>query len=351
MRVIPPLQITDAILIASSVVEVAPAAYVAGTTYALAQTCSKGAVGGPLTVYKSLQAANVGHAPESSPAWWQDIGFTYEVYSLSATYALGDRVIDVATHIAYESQMAANTGKPLTLGTAWLSIGPTNQRAAFDNLRNTQTVAPVDIVFTLAPGIRTDSIAVIGLDASSVSISVTSAGTEVYAVSVPLSLRKSFGWRDYFFGQFKSRKAVQFFNLPPYRNAQITVTIHKTRGQRGVGGIIIGNAVYLGKTLASITSDHLNFSVVDRDQFGKVTLQPRRSVPKVNEQVVFDKKITSALLEVRERLNGVPAVWSALDDFRSNNFEPTFIFGIHKEFSLNIEPTTHGIITLELEEI
>ncbi|USX25778.1 hypothetical protein NHH73_24895 [Oxalobacteraceae bacterium OTU3CINTB1] len=352
MRVIPPLAVTDAVLISSSIVEVAPAAHAIGTTYSAGATSSTGVIGGVITVWKSLAAGNVGHAPSSSPTWWQNIGTTYAVYDPTHSYSLDDYVIDPVAHLVYQSMIAgANLGQPLATGTAWRPAGPTNKMAAFDNLRNTQTVAPVDIVYTLAPGVRTDSIAVIGLDASSVSISVTTGGREVYAVSVALSLRKSFRWRDYFFGQFKTRKAIQFFNLPPYRNAEITVTVHKTNGLRAVGGIIVGNAVYLGKTLAAITSDHLNFSNVERDKFGNVTLQPRRSVPKVNERVVFDKSLTSALLEVRERLNGVPAVWSALDDFRSNNFEPTFIFGIHKEFSLDLEPSTHGIITLELEEV
>lgn len=351
MRVIPPLTITDEVMVSSSVVEAPPSGFLLGTTYGLGQACSTGAVGKVITVWRSVADNNVGHDPATSPTWWLNIGTTYSVYSATPTYALGDRVIDVASHTVFESQMDSNTGKALSVGTAWLKIGPTNQRAAFDQLRNTQTVAPVDIVYTLSPGVRTGSIAIMGLDASSVSISVSTGGTEVYAVSVPLSLRKSFSWTNYFFGEFKTRKAVQFFNLPPYRNAEITITVHKTRGQRGVGAIIIGNAVYLGRTLASITSDHLNFSIVDRDKFGNVTLEPRRSVPKVNEQVVFDKSLTSVLLDVRDQLNGVPAVWSALDDFRSNNFEPTFILGIHKEFSLNLEPNTHGIITLELEEV
>ena len=350
MRVIPPIQIRDGLVSASSLVEVAPA-FVLGATYALGAVASIGPVGSLQTVYRSLQAGNQGHAPESSPAWWQAIGTTYSVYLASATYAKGARVIDVASHCVYESQKDGNTGESLVLGTAWLLVGPTNYWAPFDRLRNTQAVSPVDISYTLVPGVRTTSIAVIGLDARSVTITVTSAGVEVYSVTLQLSTRKSRRWSEYYFGEFSTRKSIQLYNLPPYRNAQITVTVSKPSGLRAVGGIVIGNSVYLGETQYRPTSDHLNFSVIERDPFGNIKLEPRRSVPKVREEIWFDKALTRRIMDVRELLNGVPAIWSGLDDYTDDYFDPLFIYGPHKEFSLNLAETTHGVISLEVEEL
>jgi hypothetical protein len=351
MRVTPPILITDAILSSSSLVETPPAAHVPATTYAAGVTVSTGTVGGIITVWKSLQDGNIGNTPATSPTWWQNIGTTYAVYSVTPTYALGDRVIDPVAHLVYESQIAANHGQPLVGGTNWLKIGPTNKWAAFDQLRNTQAVAPVDIVQSFSLTGRVSTIAVIGMDARSVTITMTVGGVEKYAVTVNLSKRKSTSWKQYFFGEFSSRTSVQFFNLPPYRNSVITVTVSKPTGQRAVGGIIIGNSVYLGEGQYEATSDHLNFSKVDRDDFGNLNLQPKRSVPKVDLQVWFDKELTSQIMAVREQLNGRPAVWSGLDDFTLDYFEPLFIYGIHKEFSLNLKDFDHGLITLQVEEM
>jgi hypothetical protein len=351
MRVIPPIEITNAMLVESSVVEVAPAIYNAAASYPLAALVYVGDVGQELVLYRSLLANNAGHAPASSPAWWQNIGSTYAVYSAATTYAKGHRVIDPGAHLVYESQMDANTGQSLTSGTAWLKVAVTNRWASFDQLRNTQTVAPVDVVQSIEPGQRVSSIAVVGLDATSVSIRVTVAGEEVYAVTVLLSTRKSYGWRDYFFGEFGYRESVQFFNLPQYRNARITVTVRKAKGLRKVGGILVGNAVYIGDMQYQATSDHLNFSIVARDTFGNIELKPRRSVPKVSGQVWFDKGLTKRLITLREKLNGRPAVWSGLDDFTLDYFDPLFVYGVHKEFSLNLQGANHGIINLEVEEM
>lgn len=352
MRVIPPIVITDSILTSSSVVETPPAAYAGGTTYAAGATSSTGTVGGVITVWKSLAAGNVGHTPSSSPTWWQNIGNTYSVYDPAHTYALGETVIDPVAHLVYESAITgANLGQPLATGTAWIPKGPTNKWAAFDQLRNTQTVAPVDIVQSFTLTGRASSIAIIGLDARTVTITQTVGGVEKYSVTVNLSKRKSRTWSQYFFGEFTSRTSVQYFNLPPYRNATITVTVSKPTGLRGVGGIIIGNAIYIGDAQYEATSDHLNFSTIERDKFGNLTLLPERSVPKIDLTVWFDKSLTSQLLALREQLNGRPGIWSGLDDFTLDYFEPLFYYGIHKEFSLNLKDFSHGVITLQVEEM
>lgn len=352
MRVTPPITITDAMLVSSSVVEVAPAAYVSGTTYGAGVISSTGTVGGVIAVWKSLSAGNIGHAPATSPTWWQDIGTTYSVYDATHTYALGDRVIDPVAHEVYESEITgANLGQPLVGGTAWLASGPTNKWATFDQLRDTQSVAPVDIVQSVQLTERASSIAVIGLDARTVSITMTVGGLTKYSVTANLSKRKSRSWKEYYFGKFSSRTSVQYFNLPQYRNALITVTASKVTGQRGIGGIMIGDAIYIGEAQYEATSDHLNFSTIERDKFGNLTLDPERSVPKVDLTVWFDKSLTGQIMALRDQLNGRPGIWSGLDDFTLDYFDPLFIFGIHKEFSLNLKDFSYGVISLQVEEM
>lgn len=353
MRVTPLIEVTDAMLVSSTLVEVPSATHAMGTTYAKDATASTGVVGGLITVWKSLQAANTGHAPASSPTWWLNIGTTYMVYDPTHTYALGDRVIDPVGHLVYESRInGANANQPLATGTAWLNIGPTNKWAAFDDLRNTQAEAPVDIVQEIQLTDRANTIAVIGLDARTITIKQTVGGVEKYSVTANLSKRKSRGWKAWYFGAFESRTSVQYYDLPPYRNSRITITVSKPfTGRRAVGGIVVGNAVYIGDAQYEATSDHLNFSNVERDKFGNLVLDPERSVPKVDLQVWFDKSLTSQIMKLREQLNGRPAIWSGLDDFTLDWFEPLFIFGIHKEFSLNLKGFDYGVITLQVEEM
>lgn len=350
MRVIPPLAITDAMLTSSSAVETAPAAYAGGTTYALNDTASVAGSAGLITVYKSLAGSNTGHDPASSPLWWVSIGTTYQVHS-GATYALRDRVIDATAHLVYESLSGSNTAA-LTDTTKWLEIGKTNPWAMFDLLRNTATIQPGSITAVLTPGERVDSIALLGVVANSVSITITSDAVTVYTLTESLNTRESFGWYDYFFRPITTRPSLIRFDLPPYTNAVITVTLTADTGNAECGACVIGTSEYLGRVLAEAESDVLNFSSVTRNAFGDSQLVPRRNVPRTQQQIIADKSRVNRIRTLRDSLNATPAVWSGLDDLDSDGyFEAVLILGIYKRFTINLRHPQHAAISLELEEV
>lgn len=352
MRVIPPLAITDAMLTSSTAVETAPAAYAGGTTYALNDTASVAGSAGLITVYKSLAGSNTGHDPASSPLWWVSIGEVYAAYNGATTYALGDTCQDNTNHLIYESLEAGNVGNALTDTSKWLEIGKTNPWAMFDLLRNTATSQPGSITVVLTPGERVDSIALLGVVANSVSITITSDAVTVYTLSESLNTRESFGWYDYFFRPITTRPSLIRFDLPPYTNAVITVTLAADTGNAECGACVIGTSEYLGRVLAEAESDVLNFSSVTRNAFGDSQLVPRRNVPRTQQQIIADKSRVNRIRTLRDSLNATPAVWSGLDDLDSDGyFEAVLILGIYKRFTINLRHPQHAAISLELEEV
>jgi len=354
MNVIPPLTITDAMLTSSTAVETAPAAYNGATTYALNATVSVAGSAGLLTVYQSLQNSNTGHTPASSPTWWTSIGETYQVYSGVATYADGDRVIDATNHLVYESVVNSNTGNALTDTTKWLKVGPTNKWAMFDLLRNTATVQPSQITVVITPGERVDSIALLGLVANSATITVTSGGTTVYTHTENLNTRDVANWYDYFFRAFSTKPSFALFDLPPYTNAVITVTITATSGNAECGACVIGSYEYIGDVQYDAESDVLNFSTVTRNFDGTTnisTMVQRLNVPKTIQQIWLDKNRTNRVRALRDALNATPAVWAGIDDSDDEYFEALLILGFYKRFSINLRYPQHAVISLELEEI
>jgi hypothetical protein len=168
MKAFLPIEITDARLTSTSLPEVPPAAYNAGTTYALDAQVSTDEGAGVRYVYKSLQNSNTGHTPASSTDWWEYLGATYQEYSGGATYAEGDRVIDATTHKVYESATAGNIGHALTDTEYWLYAGPTNARAPFDYMHSLGAVGPSGLTFTITPGQRVNCFQFDGLRATSV---------------------------------------------------------------------------------------------------------------------------------------------------------------------------------------
>lgn len=301
MRVIPPLTITAAQLTSTTCAEphATETAYNAGTTYAIGNEV---VVAADHRTYKSLQAGNVGHAPISSPTWWLD-------------------------------------------------VGATNRYRMFDLLRNTQTEQASPLTVVITPGVRCNSIALLGLVGDSVTVSITSGGSTVYTFTQNLSTREVLDWYDYFFLPFSTMPSVVLFDLPPYTNAIITVAITRASGNVKCGGLVLGSYVYIGDVQYDAESDALNFSTVDRSTFGDSVLIPRRTVPKTNQTILCKKDRVDKVRDLRTAMNAVPAVWSGLDDSTDGYSEALLILGYYRRFTINIVHPEHALITLELEEV
>lgn len=298
MRVIPPLTITDARLTSSSVAE-----------------------------------------PDTGEA----------VYNPATTYALDDVVIDTTAHRAYQSLIAGNVGQALTDTAKWLDIGPTNRWKMFDLLRNTGTTSPSPLTVNITPGVRVDSLALVGLVADEVTVTMTSGATVVYSRTIELTTRDTVTWKGYFFGIFRFMPTVALFDLPPYTSAVLTVELSRATGDVECGGLILGTSVYLGETLISAESDARNFSTVDYDAFGNSELIVRRSVPKTSQTIIADKAAVNLLRKLRDDLNAVPAFWSWLDDQDDDYFDAGVILGPYTQFMLTMDQPAPELVTIALQ--
>jgi hypothetical protein len=387
MRVIPPLTITDAMLTSSTCAEphATEQAYNAGTSYALGARVILGSPSSTVTI--SIAAPGVvtwathGQADGTPVVLTTDgalpTGLTagrvyYIVNSAAGTFQVaetpggapiittgsqsGTHTATTQVHRTFESLIGSNTGNYPTLEASadkWVDVGPSNKWAMFDLLRNTGTTQASPLTVVITPGERVDSLALVGLVADSVTVSVTVSAVEVYSETVDLSSRNVLNWYDYFFAPFTFRNALALFNLPPYVNAVITVTITRAAGAVTCGGLITGLNTYLGVTVANALSDALNFSRIERDDFGNSILVPRRSVPKASLQLITEKANVNAVRAVRDALSGTPALWSGLDDAADGFFEAVLILGIHKAFGISMDQPApdYATVSLELEEV
>lgn len=97
----------------------------------------------------------------------------YSEYSAATTYDKGDRVIILSEHRIYESLQDANTGNtPATSPTWWLDCGATNRWRPFDLSIQNQAQQDGNLNWALMPGL-VDSIALLNLDAIEVEITVS----------------------------------------------------------------------------------------------------------------------------------------------------------------------------------
>jgi hypothetical protein len=295
MKVIPPLVITVANLTSSTAAESLNAAWVIGTTYA---------VGTSVTYnhrdYQSLQAANVGKQPDTQAAWWVD-------------------------------------------------LGPSNKWAMFDFERNTATVGASPLTAVVVPGKRVNALALFGLKADSVTITMVSASVTVYTKTVQLFSRNTATWSDYFFGELVYRESVFLFDLPPFSGASITVTLTRASGSSECQSMVIGQAVDLGFAQYGAQTDILDFSNIVRDAFGNATLVRRKNVPKMSLSVTMNKATVNKARKLREDLAAQPAVWVGIDNDTDGYFDSLAVLGIFRRFAIVVEYSAFSLCNLEIE--
>lgn len=276
------------------------------------------------------------------------------VWSPTGTYVLGDEVIRIETHRKYELVgETPGTTPPEDNPTKWQDIGPTNKWTMFDTMRSSPTISASTIELTFTPGKRVDSLALLGLKSSKLTIEMKVGGDTVYGpVEKGMSVRLTTTWRQYFFGEFKLIPSFVVLDLPMYAGAVIYVTIENDSGSVEVSAAVIGAKTYLGQTQYDTVSDSLNFSRIDRDEFGNSLLKQRRTIPKVNANLMSGKSLTPILANVREQLNAQPALWSSLDDnYTDDYFNTLLIYGIYRRFEIDIGSPTFTRVNLELEEM
>jgi len=346
-----PITITDAMLTSSTASEPKPAAtaWVSGSIYAIDDVVSVASV---FKEYTRITAGAGTTSPESDTVNWIEKGPYERLWESGLPYAFWDEVILANTHRRYRRIVAgAGTVAPNSDAANWLDVGPTNKWACFDTLRNTKTLAPSPLTIDITPQQRIRSIYLMGLKASSVTVTVTVASVVVETITANLLDRPTTTWSEYFFGAFAKVPAYGIA-LKPYSGATITIALTNSSGDVEVGAICLGNPVSVGAAQYTAVSSALNFSKIERDTWGNTTLTPSRSVPKTDQVTIVEKGLVDVLYDLRTDINAVPCVWSTLDDRSTDGwFKAFLILGVYREFSINAKHPTLAEVTLQIEEV
>jgi hypothetical protein len=294
MKVIVPVEFQESQLLATNAVETTPD-YAAGTTYA------KGAEVHYLTrVYESLENSNTGNQPDISP-------------------------------------------------TKWLDIGPDNISAMFDNEVQTSTVSSTPLTVSIKPGKAINSLALLNLYATSVTIQVLDeeGGNEVYNKTIDLNYTVINGWYSYFFEPFDLLDTAVVTDIPPYKNCVINLSITAGAGSNvSVGSCIYGSFNYLGDVQYGVSFGIRDYSVKETDEFGNTTFVKRAYSKRMEPSIVVPngqlRTVTNKLNEIR----ATPTVWIGTD---FEDYQPLVMYGFYRDYNIDVSYPTSSLLRLEIE--
>lgn len=379
-----PIPIDETMLTASSVAEPSPGevAWTTGATFALGDKAIVGAPTAAVTITQAdpavLTWANHG-LPDGTPIVLTSAGtlpdglspnrLYFMVNRSASTFQLSETLggapvkttsagssahtAKASVHRTFQSRIPGNTGKPPAIddGTSWLDLGPTNTWAMLDLYRPSITWAASPYTFTLRPGRTIRSLFFGNLDAVQIDISQKRAGVVIKTWSRSLMTRKIQSYTDYFYKRFTVQKSVLIADALLFNDTTFEITLTRDSGQVGVGEVLLGDPVYLGRTQYGAKRKNRNFTKFDRNTDGTPQSPVRRrNVPSSDQTIMFSKDDTGVLMQFIEDANGRVVLVSGLDDDAHPYFEPTLILGLITGSDLDLTHPNDGFLSLSVEE-
>ena len=276
----------------------------------------------------------------------------YAAWSSATTYNLGDYVIVVATHQVYQSLVASNLNQAVTDVTKWLNIGYTNRWRMFDKVVGTTTTNANTITTSTKSNSVVDSVAFLNMDAASVRVKVTdTVDGVVYDTTTNLvSLSGINDFYPWFFEPIVRTNDVVFFDLPPYSNVTVDITVTDTGGTPKVGACVMGQQRYIGDSQWGSTVGNIDYSLKTVDAFGNYVITQRPYSKRGNFNLYLDTTTVTEMQKLFATYRSTPIVWSGTNDSDPEGLQGAMlIYGFYKDFEINVAYSTLSTCTLTIE--
>jgi len=291
-----------------------------------------------------LTASNV---PETDHAEW----------AIGTAFTAGDNCIVIGTtHKIYEALVDVTGGDSPEIDVTnavpkWLEISATNRWKAFDEKVGSQTSQAISVTFEITPGVVVDSFAFLNMDCVTIQlVSTDPLAGEVYNKTIDMLSTVITGssgiydWYTYFFStNFRITDVVRF-DLPPYLNTVLAITITNTGGTVLCGGIVMGVQTYLGATQYSPSIGIHDYSVKQADQFGVLTIVERAFSKKMTAEILVESVSISDVQNILALYRTTLIVWAGAEDIPA-----LIVYGFYRDFSILISYPTFAICSLDIE--
>lgn len=278
----------------------------------------------PITVTAAMLAADPVAEPDGSVgelAW-----------SASGSYVVGDRRVSDAVHGIYECVQAVGptATRPEDDPSHWLYWRPSNKYAAFDSYISTASVAAGDLTRVVRPGFI-NAVAIYGLIGSAIQITYRDqpAGT-VYRSVVQDLIDDVADEYEYCFGAIETKDRILVTDLPPWPDAELTITVAALDGQAAIGLIALGDLRPLsitgvGGTEFGPSVEPQDYSYIKTESDGTTTIVRRNAATNMRASVLLDAADTRAALRALQGVLSVPCAWIA---DTAEAFEGLNVFGL-----------------------
>jgi hypothetical protein len=280
----------------------------------------------PVVVDEGMLLAST--IPETDyPDWASGTTYTYAVDNPPRVmYRVGTH------HHVYECKATTTGDVPPDAPSKWSLVSAINRWRMFDGASANRTTAYRTIDVTVNPGKPIDSVALIGVNATTYQIVFTdSNGASVYN-SGTVNLFDPAGindWFAFFFEPVTTKQDVALASLPQY-----------------VGGVVrlMGGSRDLGGTQYGAKVGIQDYSVKQTNAWGDITISERAYAKRAEFTLLFTADKTDSVQAILSAYRTTPVVYLGAEQYAS-----TVVYGFYKDFSVDIAYPSYSVCTLSVE--
>lgn len=279
------------------------------------------------------------------------VGSQHPNYQSGKNYVLGETAYSPVTHFEYESLQNNNQGNNpddrANHSDKWLRLGAGNIHRLFDRRTGQLCSHSGEISVTLRPGAIVDAIALFGMEASQLSITVTDPiEGEVYSMAqnlvAPLSQSGMWHW---LFEPVRRTKKILITGLPAYGTAEVTIRLTAPNNSTvKCGEIVPGRATVIGDGEWDFTIGGDDYSVMEFDSFGVGEYAPGG----YNDYLDIDARLPThsaeAIKELFASVRGQPIVLAGEDTGRYG----TLVYGLCQQPRIKLRNSKFSKMNIEM---
>lgn len=289
----------------------------------------------PLPVTDSVLVAT--DVPESAYAAWNS----------GTAYAVGNRVHLTSTHKVYEA-LTANTNKPPATSPAdWAEVGPTNRWALFDASNSTQTAQAVAFYYELTPTGAFNAAALLNITGGlEVRWRVThgTLGTLLDDTDSLASLPMQAGWWEWFYGERRGPTLAVRTDLPGIIGATLRVDVTGTTAL-AAGVLLFGQTKEIGMLVQQGARVGIqDYSRKETNEWGDVVLVQRAFAKRASFDVPVTAPLVDEAVQFLSLYRAIPCLFIG-----GGRYEATTVYGFLKDWDVSITYATHSVLSLQLE--
>jgi len=270
----------------------------------------------------------------------------YPPWAPATAYLVGDRCL--RGRRIYEALLAhsgVDPGGVATNPATWLDLGMDNRWRMFDDQVGSLTRQAGAIAVALQPGTVINALALFNLQGRTVTVAMTDPNEgEVYRRTLSLVDAGVSDWYAWCFAPIGRRRDVVLLDLPAYGTAQLSVTVDNAGDPAACGHLVTGTQADLGVALYGTSVGITDYSRKDTDDFGNALVVERAYSKRAEFDLRLDTARVGAIQRLLASIRARPVVWIG-----EPSYEATVLFGFFKDFTLSISgpSLSDGTLTVE----